>query len=240
MNASPAAVPSTTSTDGGMARATSSPSSSRTAPSSTEREGNETVGTRERLELEAVDDGEVRVDRDPPGRRGIEAEHSRRLLPGGDDGVIGDLLLTQDRVGRCQVEAADERVCPRRDDDRRLSLRIDGDQRNPRRLVDLAEIERDPGLTQARQSLSGERIPPDGCHHADICAEPGARDGLVGALASREPFERRPGDGLAGARKHLAARDEVEVDRPDDRDPRSRHRFSVCEGTPRKRRAPVW
>ena len=36
-----------------------------------ERERDETVGARERLELEAVDDGEVGVDRDPaaPARR---------------------------------------------------------------------------------------------------------------------------------------------------------------------------
>ena len=107
VNASPAAVPSTTSTSGGSARATSSPSSSRTAPSAPSVTATRPSRARERLELEAVHDREVRIDRRRAGPGGVEAEQAARLLPRGHDRLVGDLLLAEHRVRRGQLEAAE-------------------------------------------------------------------------------------------------------------------------------------
>ena len=104
VKASPAAVPSTTSTCGGVGARHLLAVLEQDRALGTEREGDEAVGARERLELEAVDDGEIGVDRDPPRGRGVEAEQARRLLPGGDDRLVRDLLLAEDRVGRRQLE----------------------------------------------------------------------------------------------------------------------------------------
>jgi len=75
-----------------------------------EGEGDEAVGAGERLELEAVHDRKIRVDRDPSCRCGVEAEHAGGLLPRGDHRLVGDLLLAEHRVGRRQLEAADETI----------------------------------------------------------------------------------------------------------------------------------
>ena len=93
VNASPAAVPSTASTAGGSARATSSPSSSSTAPSAPSVSATRPSRRAERLELVAVDDGEVGVDVDRPRGRGVEAEEPGCLLPGAEHGLVGDLEL---------------------------------------------------------------------------------------------------------------------------------------------------
>ena len=63
MNASPAAVPSTASTGGGAARATSCPSSSEDRPVGAECEADETAPLAERVELETVHDGELGLGR---------------------------------------------------------------------------------------------------------------------------------------------------------------------------------
>ena len=68
MNASPAAVPSTTSTAGGAARATSTAVLEQDGALGTEGQGDEAVGARERIELESVHDREVGVDGDACGR----------------------------------------------------------------------------------------------------------------------------------------------------------------------------
>ena len=107
MKASPAAVPSTTSTLGGVATRDLLAVLEQHGALGAQGERDEAVGPCERLELEAVDDGEIRIDGDPPRRRRVEAEHARRLLPGRDHGLVGNLLLAEDRVRRRQLELAE-------------------------------------------------------------------------------------------------------------------------------------
>ena len=93
--------------------------------------------------------------------------------------------------------------------------------------IRLVEIELDPRCSQPGERLGSERVAPDGADHANIRAEPGARNGLVRALAAGKPLERRAGHRLAGTGQRRAARDEIEVDRADDADPGRGHSFSV-------------
>ena len=88
-----------------------------------ERERDEAVLPRERVELEAVDDSEIGIDRDPACGRRVEAEEAARLLPGRDHGRVRDLLLAEDGIGGLELETADARVRARGDDDRRLPRR---------------------------------------------------------------------------------------------------------------------
>ena len=184
-----------------------------------ERQRHEAVGARERLELEAVDDGEVGVDGDPPRGRGVEAEHPGRLLPRRERPP-----RPGSPAGRAPRPTARARSRPRRrvrsgrDDDRRLAGGVDGDQGDAGRLVGLAHVELDPCLAQPRERLVRERVTADRSDERDPGAEPRAGDGLVRTLAAREPRERRTAHGLAGTRQLLTAHDEVEVDRADDGD----------------------
>ena len=82
------------------------------------------------------------------------------------------------------------------------------------------EVEFHIGLDERRQRLVRERVVSHGCDQANLGAEPGGSESLVGALTARNAGEGRAGDSLARPRQTLAPRDEIEVDRPDDRDPR--------------------
>jgi hypothetical protein len=100
VKASPAAVPSTASTLGGAARATSSPSSRSTAPSRPERERGQPRRLGERVELVTVDDDEVGAAEDLHGnglrRRGVEREESARVPSSLRDGLDRDLELAEE------------------------------------------------------------------------------------------------------------------------------------------------
>ena len=65
-----------------------------------QRERDEAVAPHERFELVPVDDRQVGIDGDRPGRCGVEAEEADALLPGGKNRLVGHLELTQDGVVR--------------------------------------------------------------------------------------------------------------------------------------------
>jgi len=98
-----------------------------------ERERDEPVAPRERLELVAVDDGEVGVHGDWPRWSGVQAEEPRRLLPGRDHGAVRDLELAEHCIRRRELEPRQEPVCAGRHDDLVLAARIDEDDRDARR-----------------------------------------------------------------------------------------------------------
>ena len=103
-----------------------------------ERERDEAVAAPERLELVAVDDGEVGVDVDRPRGRRVQAEEPRRLLPGAADGLVRDLELREDGVAGASSTVAELRVRARRDRDLVLAARVDEDQRDAGRRLDAA------------------------------------------------------------------------------------------------------
>jgi hypothetical protein len=181
-----------------------------------ERHGDETVAPCEHLQLVAVDDGEVGIDGERPRRRGVEAEEPARLLPRCEDGCVRHLELAEDGVRRLQLHSAELGVRPGSDDDLVLAGGVDEDQRHPRGRVGALRLYGQPLLP--RQRLVGQRVAADAADERDVGAEPRRRDGLVGPLAAGDPAERRVGDGLAGAGQPAAARDQVEVHRPDDDD----------------------
>ena len=190
MKASPAAVPSTTRTDGGSARATSSPSSSRIAPSAPSVTATSLPRSPDDLVLEPVHDQQVGLDVDRPGGCRVQAEEPR-LLRRGVDRVVGDLQLADDRirVGDVDLLGRDVGVRSRRDDDLVLAQRVHEDQRDAgvhARLADPFDAARvHAGLLEAGQRLVGELVDGDRAHEANVRAESGCRHGLVGALARR-------------------------------------------------------
>ena len=215
VKASPAAVPSTASTLGGAARATSSPSSSSTAPSAPERERGQARSLGQRVELVAVDDDEVGAAEDLHRhglrRRRVEREESRRRTRGSRNCLHRDLELAEEVLDR--PGGRDRGVRPGRDDDLRLPVCVDVDERDAGRLDRMRQVVVDSRLVDALQGLLGERVLSDGADHPHVGPEPGGGDGLVRTLAAREALEARVGDGLAGLRQTLATGDEVEVDR---------------------------
>src|SRR5204863_3746551 len=138
-----------------------------------------------------------------------------RCAGGGGDGLDGDFELA-DRVFEL-ARLLYASVGAGSDDDLCLTLCVDVDERDPGRTNNCLELERDAGLSEARERLLGKGIRADGADHRHIGAEPCRSDRLVRALAAREALEARIGDGLARLRQALAARDEVEVDAADDR-----------------------
>ena len=86
--------------------------------------------------------------------------------------------------------------------------------------ADVDEHQLDARLPQLRERLVGEVVRTDRAEQRDVRAEAGARDRLVRPLPARNARERRTRHGLARPRESLAARHEIEVDRPDDDDAR--------------------
>ena len=84
------------------------------------------------------------------------------------------------------------------------------------KVARVVELELDVGAQQSRKSLIRRRIGADGADQPNPSTEPCGSHGLVRTLATREPLERGAGDRLPGPRQALDARNEVEVDRPDD------------------------
>ena len=205
MNASPAAVPSTTSTFGGAARATSSPSSSSTAPSAPSVSATSPSRARERLELEAVDDGEVGIDGDPP--RGAALRQNSPL-------ACSHAAMTASSGISCWQRTASAAAAR----SRRRAAFAPGETTivvSPSASTVIsatpvgASVSRTssstPGLAEPRERLVGECVPADGADERHPRAEPRAGDGLVRALAAGEarklaPVTVSPGRGSAAQR----------------------------------------
>ena len=101
----------------------------------------------------------------------------------------------------------------------------DDDQRDTGRLVHAADaVEVDAALFEQRQRLVGERVVADRTDHRHARAELRGRQCLVRALSARDALEGRARERLPRPREPLAAGDQVEVDRPDDRDRGRLHR----------------
>ena len=95
-----------------------------------------------------------------------------------------------------------------------------------------------PAATSDAERLVRERVAADRSHEPHLGPEPRRGERLIRALAAWNARERRAGDRLTRPRQPLAARDEVEVDRADDGDPR-RVTAGACQWTQRGERADV-
>ena len=164
------------------------------------------------LVLEPVDDQQVGLEVEHPGRRGVQGEElgfRRRRI----DDLVRHLELGQH--GALDLARRHVGIRPGEHGDLVLALQVDVDQRDTR-LSRALDVELDPGLDQARQRLVGERVVADGADHPHLRAHPRGRDGLVRALAAGEPLELPRRDGLPRPGQPLHPRDEVDVDRTDD------------------------
>ena len=220
VNASPAAVPSTASTGGGAARATSSPSSSRTAPSAPSVSATRPSRAHERLELVAVDDGEVGVDGDRARRRGVEAERCPPPAPRRETTASSGISSWQSTASAAAARRSPSvAFAPGRDDDRRLARRVDRISATPVGASRLAQprARRRPRAARRaprRRTRRGRRRrPASRRRRAARRRPPGSRPCRPGRARSVAPVTVSPG---RGSRSH--ARDEVEVDRADDDD----------------------
>ena len=185
----------------------------------------------ERLELEAIDDREIGVDRDSTCGRRVEAEHPGRLLPGGHHRLVGDLLLAEDRVGRGQLEIAEAGV---RAGETTIVVSPSAStviSAMPVGASTSCRSSSTPASRSPASASSAKASRPTAADHSHLRPEPRAGDRLVRALAAGKPFERRSADRLTGAGQRRAAHDEVEVDRADDGDPGSAHGASVTRAT---------
>src|SRR5262249_37413904 len=102
------------------------------------------------------------------------------------------------------------------DDDLIVPGLVDDDERDAGGGIHLAHV-------QLEASQVGERFGPGGvaadtADEANVRAEPRRSDGLVRALAAGDPLEGRRGESLAGSRKPLDTRDEIEIDGADNRE----------------------
>ena len=97
-------------------------------------------------------------------------------------------------------------VRPGDDDDLVLAGGIDEDQGNPRRLVELVDIEIDAGLAQSRECLLRGEVAAHGADHLNVRTKPCGGDGLVRAFPTGDAFQRRAADRLSRAWKPVNAR----------------------------------
>ncbi len=182
-----------------------------------EREREQPAVFAEGLALVCVDDDEVGVGRQrairalPARGRGVEAEVGRLGRGRGDRGV-GDLQLADHRVDvpDRDVLRAQPAVGAGGDDDRVLAAALLDDDQRDAALALVAHHARGVDAV-ALQRAQHELVGADAPDEAHPRAEPRGGEGLVGALAASDAFELGVGDGLAGARQALAARDEVNV-----------------------------
>ena len=79
-----------------------------------------------------------------------------------------------------------------------------------------------PAARELGSAPLAEVVVADGADEADLGAEPGRGDRLVGALAARDAVELGARERLPRPRQPRDGGDEVEVDRADDRDARQR------------------
>ena len=184
-----------------------------------ERERDEPVAPRERLELVAVDDGEVGVHGERSRGRGVQAEEPRRTAPRPRSTASSGISSWQSTASSsASSNPARQPVRAGRDDDLVLAGRVDEDHRDAGRRFRLAASSSSTPASRSPASASSANGSAHGRDERHLRAEARARDGLVRALAAGHALERRAGDRLAGPRQPLAARDEVEVDRADDGD----------------------
>ena len=129
------------------------------------------------------------------------------------DRLVRDLLLAEDRVGRRELEVRRRRpFAPGRDDDRRLAGGVDGDQRDARRLVGLAQRRaRRPASRRPGERLVGEGVAADRADERDARRRaarrrrPGSRPCRRGtARASRRSRSRR--DAAASSQRTTRSR----------------------------------
>ena len=142
--------------------------------------------------LVAVRDDEIRLDRERPRRRRIDAEPVRlrsRLL----ERLVRNLELAEHVA--FHREAADQRIRTGHDDDDVLAVLCHEDDRHSRRSIDLSQVEHHAGLEEPTKRLLGVRIGADAADHPNLRAQPRSRDRLVGALATGNALE-----GCAGQR----------------------------------------
>ena len=193
-----------------------------------ERERDEPAAVADQVVLEPVDDEQVGLDVDDASGRCVQAEE-RRLRGRGQDGSVGDLELAEDGVGLPHVDRLDARVRSRRDHDLVLAVGCDEHQRDAGWSSDGLDVEVDARSAQPDERLVGEGIATDAADEPHVRPQACRGNCLVRALAAREPLELGAAERLAGPRQPLDARDEIEVDRADDGDPR-RHAPSVTSG----------
>ena len=113
-------------------------------------------------------------------------------------------------------------VRTRRDDDVVLAARRDRDQgRSGRNAAhDLAMREIHVTFTQQRKGLVRRRIVADARVEADVGTEPSRRQRLVRALAARKAIQLRTRHGLARRGQFRRLRNDVQIDRTNDRNRR--------------------
>src|SRR5262249_37294079 len=93
--------------------------------------------------------------------------------------------------------------------------RSDDDECDARGSVDLTNLQLDVG--QVDERVQGRLIRTDGADEEHVSAETGSGYGLIRALATGNPFERRGPDCFARARERFDPCREVEIHRADDR-----------------------
>ena len=229
MNASPAAVPSTASTGGGDRAGDLLPALEQDGPFGAERQRGQAVEPPDRLELVAVDDQQVDLVEQSGGRLAAGAafrQRNRACCGGRRDRLDRDLELAEHCVRRRRPSVASAAALApgattiwfSPSSPTTISATPVGSS-TPR-----TPCEVDAALFEQRQRLVGERIVARPRRPSHARAEPRGRQCLVRPLAARDALEGRVGQRLPRPREPLAARDEVEVDRPDDRDRGRLHR----------------
>jgi len=155
-------------------------------------------------------------------RDGLE----RDLQLGQDDGGPGEERLVRVEIGRRQAH-----VAAGGDDDGVLAAGVHGDDGDAGGglVVRQQPVEADAVADQARGEALAEGVGAHLAEELDAPAEPGAGDGLVGALPTRERLEVAAEDGLAGPGEALARHHHVHVGAADDEHPAPpRTRVVLC------------
>ena len=148
-------------------------------------------------------------------RRGVQREE-RRLARGGEHDVVRHLELAEHGAAAATT-GLDGGVRARDDDDLVLPVVGDEDEGDPgRRRRGRARGRR--RRSQPRERLLGERVGPRRRRPCEPWRRAARRPRPGSRPCRREPLERGAGDRLSGPRQAFDARDEVEVDRPDDRE----------------------
>ncbi len=119
---------------------------------------------------------------------------------------------------RGELHLCQHRVRARSDDDLVLPGGVDQDEGDSSRLGDRAKLERDTRSPHRSECLLGEGIAAHRPDERDVGSEEGTCDRLIRTLSPRHTREGRTADRFTSSGQSLAARDEVEVDRPDDGD----------------------
>ena len=164
------------------------------------------------LVLEPVDDQQVRLDVDRSRRRRVQCEELR-VTRGREHDRIGHLELAEH--GAAGTDRRHLGVRAGNDHDLVLPVIRDEDQCDAG-VAGPLDPELDSRLAQPRERLVRVAVLSDCADHRHAGAELRRGDRLVGALAAGEAREAVRRERLPLPRQRLDARDEVEIDRPDD------------------------